>query len=101
MPSNLGIFIVEGILTIFIGLGGYWLLVDFPDSPRKSWNFLGDREKAWVVRRVNADRGDASTPKFDFKKFMAAGKDLKIWCVGLVPSVCVMQQQRLVRGRDG
>ena len=99
MPT-LGIFIVEGILTIIIGLGGYWLLVDFPDSPRKSWRFLGDREKAWIVRRVNADRGDAATPKFDFKKFMAAGKDLKIWCVGLVPSVCVMQQ-RLVRGRDG
>lgn len=69
-----------------IGVGGYWLLVDFPDSSRESWRFLGAREKAWVIRRVDADRGDAATPKFDLKKFMTAGKDLKIWYVGLVPS---------------
>ena len=97
MP-NLGIFIVEGILTVIIGLGGYWLLVDFPDSPRKSWRFLGDREKAWVIRRVDADRGDAATPKFDIKKFLAAGADLKIWYVCFVPSSCF---SGLFRGRGG
>ncbi|KAK8061761.1 hypothetical protein PG994_008127 [Apiospora phragmitis] len=78
------IFIVEGLITCLLGLGGYWLLVDFPDSTRISWNFLGARERAWVVRRVNADRGDAETPKFDFRRFMAAGADLKIWAYAMI-----------------
>ncbi|KAK8132142.1 phthalate transporter [Apiospora kogelbergensis] len=78
------IFIVEGLITCLLGIGGYWLLVDFPDSSRVSWNFLGARERAWVVKRVNADRGDAETPKFDFKRFMAAGADLKIWAYALI-----------------
>lgn len=30
------IFIVEGLITIVLGIAGYWLLVDFPDSKRKT-----------------------------------------------------------------
>jgi hypothetical protein len=41
------IFILEGILTILLGVAGYWLLVDFPDSTRNEWSFLGQREKDW------------------------------------------------------
>ncbi len=41
------IFIIEGIMTVLLGIAGYWLLVDFPDSKRKTWSFLGEREKAW------------------------------------------------------
>ncbi len=37
------IFIMEGIITILIGLVGYWLLVDFPDGTRQAWSFLGTR----------------------------------------------------------
>ncbi|CRK49038.1 hypothetical protein BN1723_020728, partial [Verticillium longisporum] len=56
------IFIIEGIITCLLAALGYWLLVDFPDSRRKTWNFLGERELEWVVDRVNHDRGDAKTP---------------------------------------
>ena len=41
------IFIIEGIMTVLLGIAGYWLLVDFPDSKRSTWSFLGEREKAW------------------------------------------------------
>lgn len=75
------IFIFEGIITCLLGVAGYWFLVDFPDSKRKSWRFLGERERAWVVRKVNADRGDSHTPKFELRKFLGAGRDLKIWYV--------------------
>jgi hypothetical protein len=41
------IFILEGLITVAVSAGGYWLLVDFPDSKRKEWSFLGAREKEW------------------------------------------------------
>ncbi|KAI1842680.1 hypothetical protein JX265_002715 [Neoarthrinium moseri] len=78
------IFIIEGILTCLIGIASYWLLIDFPDSKRKLWNFLSDKEKDWVVKRINADRGDASTPKFKLGKFLRAGTDWKIWCYAMI-----------------
>ncbi|KAH6985190.1 major facilitator superfamily domain-containing protein [Ilyonectria destructans] len=86
--ANMGgwrwLFIVEGILTCVIALVGFWLLVDFPDSKRKSWRFLTDRERAWVVSRVDADRGDASATKFSVKKFASHALDFKVWVFGLL-----------------
>ncbi|EOO02025.1 putative general substrate transporter protein [Phaeoacremonium minimum UCRPA7] len=78
------IFIMEGILTCLLGIAGYWLLVDFPDSKRASWKFLGDHERAWVVARVNADRGDAHVHAFSWVNFFKAGKDPKIWAYAMV-----------------
>jgi hypothetical protein len=43
------IFIIEGILTMVLGVIGYWLLVDFPDAKRSTWAFLGAREREWYV----------------------------------------------------
>lgn len=43
------IFIIEGIMTMLLGIAGYWLLVDFPDAKRENWSFLGTREKEWYV----------------------------------------------------
>ncbi|KAI1108915.1 major facilitator superfamily domain-containing protein [Nemania sp. NC0429] len=78
------IFIIEGILTILLGIAGYWLLVDFPDSDRKTWKFLTTKERAWVVKRVNDDRGDAETPKFQLGHFLGAGLDWRVWAYGLI-----------------
>ncbi|KAJ8128932.1 hypothetical protein O1611_g4701 [Lasiodiplodia mahajangana] len=78
------IFIIEGIITILLGIAGYWLLVDFPDSNRKTWKFLSEKERTWVVRRVNADRGDAEAPKFQISKFLGAGLDWRVWAYGLI-----------------
>ena len=78
------IFIIEGIITCLLGIAGYWLLVDFPDSKRVSWKFLGERERAWVVARVNADRGDAHVHAFSWAKFFKAGGDPKIWAYAMI-----------------
>ncbi|KAI0115890.1 major facilitator superfamily domain-containing protein [Nemania sp. FL0031] len=78
------IFIIEGIITILLGIAGYWLLVDFPDSNRKTWKFLSEKERSWVVKRVNADRGDAETPKFQLRNFLGAGLDWRVWAYGLI-----------------
>lgn len=78
------IFIVEGIITCVLGISGYWLLVNFPDSKRSNWSFLGDREKAWIVARIEADRGDVKVQAFTWKKWLSGGADLKIWLYALI-----------------
>jgi MFS family permease len=78
------IFIVEGALTCALGIAAYWLLVDFPDSNRKTWSFLGQRERQWVVSRIARDRGDQVVEKFNILKFLSAGKDWKIWAYALI-----------------
>ncbi|KAF7563583.1 hypothetical protein G7046_g538 [Stylonectria norvegica] len=78
------IFIVEGVLTCALGIAGYWLLVDFPDSKRESYRFLGQRERLWVVSRINRDRGDSVTPPFQLGRFLSGGKDWKIWAYALI-----------------
>ncbi|KAH7363352.1 high-affinity nicotinic acid transporter [Plectosphaerella cucumerina] len=78
------IFIIEGILTCLVAIAGYFFLVDFPDGSRANWAFLGERERQWIVARVNRDRGDAKTPKFNARKFFAAGLDWKIWAYAMI-----------------
>ncbi|KAL3471522.1 major facilitator superfamily domain-containing protein [Aspergillus californicus] len=78
------LFIVEGILTCVIAMAGYMLLVGFPDSERNNWKFLSANERAWVVARVNADRGDANTSKFSLKVFAQQALDFKLWVFGLL-----------------
>ncbi|KAL2268368.1 hypothetical protein VTJ83DRAFT_3214 [Remersonia thermophila] len=78
------IFIIEGIITILLGIAGYWLLVDFPDSKRKEWSFLGSREKEWICARVNADRGDVTPQKFSLASYLKAGADLKVWGYAMI-----------------
>jgi len=78
------IFIIEGILTCLIAIGGYFFLVGFPDDTRQNWNFLTEREMKLIVARVDKDRGDAHTEPFDFWKFVSAGADLKIWGFAMI-----------------
>ncbi|KAG6019007.1 hypothetical protein E4U19_008111 [Claviceps sp. Clav32 group G5] len=78
------IFIIEGAITCACAILGYWLLVDFPDSARKSWSFLRTDELRWVVNRVEKDRGDAQLEAFKWSKFFRGGKDWKIWVFALI-----------------
>ncbi|KAL7921324.1 MFS general substrate transporter [Trichoderma austrokoningii] len=78
------IFIVEGALTCALALIGYWLLVDFPDSPRQTWNFISQREREWIVHRIQHDRGDTKIPPFSFRRFLDASRDWKVWAYALL-----------------
>ncbi|KAH7202978.1 major facilitator superfamily domain-containing protein [Fusarium oxysporum] len=78
------IFIIEGVITCALGISGYWLLVDFPDSTRKSWGFLGAHERAWVVDRIRRDRGDTAVPPFNVRKFLDSATDWKIWAYAMI-----------------
>lgn len=75
---------MEGIITCAIGIVGYFLLVGFPDVQKRTWGFLSQRETAWVISRVQADRGDAKLPKFSVMKFLRGGADIKVWALALI-----------------
>ncbi|ETN41584.1 uncharacterized protein HMPREF1541_03520 [Cyphellophora europaea CBS 101466] len=79
------IFIMEGILTCLVGVGGYFALVDFPDRAAKTaWRFLDERECNFIIRRVGRDRSDAEVEPFSLKKWAAAGLDPVIWGFALI-----------------
>ncbi|KAJ0162674.1 High-affinity nicotinic acid transporter, partial [Colletotrichum tanaceti] len=78
------IFLAEGIITCAIGVVGYFLLVGFPDAQKRTWRFLSQRETAWVISRVQADRGDAELPAFSVGKFLRGGADVKVWALSVI-----------------
>ncbi|OGE51811.1 hypothetical protein PENARI_c012G08612 [Penicillium arizonense] len=73
------IFIIEGLLTCVLGIGSYIFLVDFPEQSPKSWKFLNESEASFVIARIENDRADASVEPFSIGKYLANGKDSKVW----------------------
>jgi MFS family permease len=86
------IFIIEGALTVFLGIVAYWALVDFPDLAHTSWKFLNEREAKFIIDAVNRDRGDAKPEPWNLKKFLRGGLDIKIWGFAMV-SICASVMQ--------
>jgi hypothetical protein len=80
------IFIIEGVVTVLVGLAGYIFVVDFPDqiAEKPAWGFLKPNEAAFLLRRINRDRNDADVEPFNFKKWASSGADLKIWSFALI-----------------
>ncbi|KAJ2917764.1 hypothetical protein MD484_g2676, partial [Candolleomyces efflorescens] len=74
------IFIVEGALTIALGLLAWCFIPDFPDQNR----FLTQEETAMVLARVEKDRGDSVPDSFTVTKVVRHLSDWKIWIFGLM-----------------
>lgn len=72
-------FLLFGIITIALGVLSIFLIVDFPDKA----TFLTPEEKAYAMRRVQEDRGDAVPDEVTFSKVMTHLADLKLWAFGL------------------
>jgi sugar phosphate permease len=65
--DNIQIFILEGLVTVLIGLASYWMVHDFPDKA----TFLEPEEKALALRRLKEDN-QASAEKEVFKMKVSA-----------------------------
>ncbi|GIZ47405.1 hypothetical protein CKM354_001049700 [Cercospora kikuchii] len=80
------IFIIEGILTVIIGIAGYIFLVDFPDRAIKKqhWRFLKDNEILFIMRRIKKDRNDAEAEPWNFRLWLSGGTDWKVWSFALI-----------------
>jgi hypothetical protein len=66
------------------GLGALFL-VDFPDVAvnKKHKMFLSKEEIEFVLRRIHKDRGDSAQEPWNFRKWLSAGADWKIWTFAL------------------
>ncbi|KAL3427555.1 pantothenate transporter [Phlyctema vagabunda] len=68
-------FLVEGILTIIIGIGIFFLLPDFP--PQAKW--LTADEKAFVEARLPSNSPQSKEANFDWREIAHVMKDVKTW----------------------
>jgi len=78
------IFIIEGVITCLLAVMGLILLVGFPDDGKTYKGFLTREETALIIRKVDADRGDAVAPKFSIREYLTSAKDPKIWLFAML-----------------
>lgn len=76
---------MEGIITVLVGIGGYFFLIDFPDrSAKKSWRFLSEKELNFVKAQLAKDRDDVEAEPWSFRKWASSGLDPKAWGFALI-----------------
>ncbi len=74
------IFILEGILTVVLGLISFLMVHDFPDDAK----FLSSDDRARVIRRLKLDQqSSAEHEEFRMSYFWAGIRDWKMW-LGMV-----------------
>ncbi|KAF4766245.1 hypothetical protein HAV15_011032 [Penicillium sp. str.  len=75
-PGWSWIFILEGLLTFFIGVASFWCVYDFPDQAR----FLSDVDRKRVLRRLAMDQqSSAEHEEFKMDYFWSSLKDWKTY----------------------
>ena len=77
------IFIMEGVITVVLGLLGYLFIIDFPDKSTRPGliikkPFLTEDEARIILARIDRDRGDAVVDKLTTKNVMIYLKDWKV-----------------------
>lgn len=76
------IFILQGVITVAIGLIGWYYIVDFPElaaKPGLGKKFLNQEEADFIVARIEKDRHDVFDEPFNLRKYCANAADLKVW----------------------
>jgi hypothetical protein len=80
-PGWAWIFIIEGLLTIVVGLLSFFMVHDFPDDAK----FLSDDDRARVIRRLKLDKqSSAEHEEFKMHYVWAALKDWKTYMAMLL-----------------
>ncbi|KAJ7084863.1 major facilitator superfamily domain-containing protein [Mycena belliarum] len=76
------IFIIEGVITVFIGLISFLLLPDSPDAAR----FFNAEEKAYVKATLKADGAisDEATDSFSWGEVWKAFTSIQVLLVGVI-----------------
>ncbi|OAL23570.1 hypothetical protein AYO20_10966 [Fonsecaea nubica] len=73
-------YLVQGSVTVFLGLITYFWMVDFPDRCENSFRFLTDDEKSLAISRIHEDRHDAGKPEpFSLGIILVHFFDLKLY----------------------
>ncbi|KAK3069695.1 hypothetical protein LTR53_011761 [Teratosphaeriaceae sp. CCFEE 6253] len=72
-------FLVQGLLTLLIGIVTYFWMVDFPDQAHNTPWFLTEEEQKLAVSRIQLDRRDAQAEPFAWSKVLRHAKDPKVY----------------------
>lgn len=70
--------IIEGAITIAFGVFAWFYLPNFPDKN----GFLNEEETAYILERVEKDRGDSVPDNLSKEKVFTHLLDWKIWAIG-------------------
>lgn len=74
------IFIIEGIITILLGLLAYFTIIDFPDKIIQSGkDFLTPAEVDILKARIDRDRDDSVADDLTWAKVLHELCDWKLW----------------------
>ncbi|KAK5071763.1 hypothetical protein LTR51_006244 [Lithohypha guttulata] len=74
------IYIVQGSITIFLGVLTYFWIPQFPEWAHETKRFLTTQEIEMVLARIDKDRGDAGKPEpFTLRAVMVPFSDLKLY----------------------
>lgn len=74
------IFIIQGAMSLFVGILSYFFIADFPEKN----NFLTSAQTAFVLKRIEEDRGDSVPDPLTASKVWLHLKDWKIWVIGIM-----------------
>jgi len=74
------IFLLFGVITIALGIIAWFLIVEFPEKNK----FLTQEQTAWVIQRIQIDRGDAVPDKLTLAKLKRHAADWKLWIFALM-----------------
>jgi hypothetical protein len=72
--------IVEGAITIFCGLVSFFYIADFPEENR----FLKPEETAYILKRIEDDRGDSVPDALTGRKIIKHLSDWTMWAYGMI-----------------
>ena len=75
------IFILEGLFTVVVAAGSYFLVPDWPETAK----FYTEEERAFWIRRLALDNEDTQMSHWDKHTTKRVFGDVKIW-LGYVPS---------------
>ncbi|KAF8972549.1 major facilitator superfamily domain-containing protein [Flammula alnicola] len=69
------IFLIEGLITIVLGILTWFFIPDFPDKSK----FLSEKQRKMILDRVEADRGDSIPDQLTWEKLARHLKDPLLW----------------------
>jgi len=74
------IFIIEGLVTVVVGVVSKWIVVDWPETA----TFLNEHERAMLIARLAADQGEAKMNRLDRPATRRIFADWKIYAAILM-----------------
>lgn len=72
-------FLVQGLLSMTVGIATYWWMVDFPEKAHNSFHFLTKPEVELALSRIRKDRQDTDLEPLSFSVIAVNFLDPKLY----------------------